>query len=382
MRYKTIFFCTIAIATLTTSTLPSYTFAQTKNKDVLFQNNTTDDNLLQPIGVSDVVQKVGSQIPILDGYAQFIMTQPALNFINSGIEKEVVNQIVTDQLQAQSHAKDWRNIVKPQVISTLEGIFSFSTKFDTYYNTLIQAIEKKKKATLTSGLHTYYAKKLHKMRKQQKNLLETLKNFKQKLIKDGENFHTDNTNLLSEIGDKQQFIQHLKDLIKEYQKNEETGVKMKRREYETTLWNCNSSFRRFTYFFRRSNRSSVFDCRIRLYWRSGRINKKKGTAILNNARKEIRDTEQDLSQADKQFSELAIGQERWATFTSELDPAIDGAQTLLNQWTVMGGKYDALVDKIDKVQPEDLTFVKPQLISGKKSWESIKEYAGYLKVSN
>lgn len=381
MRYKTIFFCTIAIATLTTSTLPSYTFAQTKNKDVLFQNNTTDDNLLQPIGVSDVVQKVGSQIPILDGYAQFIMTQPALNFINSGIEKEVVNQIVTDQLQAQSHAKDWRNIVKPQVISTLEGIFSFSTKFDTYYNTLIQAIEKKNKATLTSGLHLL-RQEVTQNEEATKNLLETLKNFKQKLIKDGENFHTDNTNLLSEIGDKQQFIQHLKDLIKEYQKNEETGVKMIKEGSTKLPFGIAIHLLGDLLIFLEDRTGVPFSIAGLGYTGEAAELIKKGTAILNNARKEIRDTEQDLSQADKQFSELAIGQERWATFTSELDTAIDGAQTLLNQWTVMGGKYDALVDKIDKVQPEDLTFVKPQLISAKKSWESIKEYAGYLKVSN
>lgn len=56
---------------------------------------------------------------------------------------------------ARAHAVTWNTQVKKQLFDTLTGIIEYNTKFENYYETLVEAINTGNGDTLKKGLQIY-----------------------------------------------------------------------------------------------------------------------------------------------------------------------------------------------------------------------------------
>lgn len=59
------------------------------------------------------------------------------------------------QKNARAHAVTWNTQVKKQLFDTLTGIIEYDTKFENYYETLVEAINTGNGDTLKKGLQIY-----------------------------------------------------------------------------------------------------------------------------------------------------------------------------------------------------------------------------------
>ncbi|WP_257209493.1 hypothetical protein [Bacillus toyonensis] len=82
-------------------------------------------------------------------------------------------------------------------------------------------------------------------------------------------------------------------------------------------------------------------------------------------------------------NKLKEANDQTKTFADTINTAIDSAETLKDQWTTMGSKYQSLMDNIDEISPSSLVFVKEDLKTAKDSWLNIKSYAdtSYSKIT-
>ena len=84
-------------------------------------------------------------------------------------------KVIQHQDTARGNAKQWLDVLKPQLISTNQNIINYNTKFQNYYDTLVAAVDAKDKATLTKGL-TRLSSSINENKAQVDQLVEDLKN--------------------------------------------------------------------------------------------------------------------------------------------------------------------------------------------------------------
>ncbi|MED2777891.1 hypothetical protein P4278_32985 [Bacillus thuringiensis] len=103
-----------------------------------------------------------------------------------------------------------------------------------------------------------------------------------------------------------------------------------------------------------------------------------GNNKLKEANSQIAKLTMQLKDTDLQVAALKIASDQTKTFADTINTAIDSAETLKDQWTIMGAKYKSLMDNIDEISPSSLAFVKEDLKTAKDSWLNIKSYADTL----
>ncbi len=104
--------------------------------------------------------------------------------------------MIQHQDTARGNAKQWLDVLKPQLISTNQNIINYNTKFQNYYDTLVAAVDAKDKATLTKGL-TRLSSSINENKAQVDQLVEDLKKFRNKMTSDTQNFKGDANQITS-----------------------------------------------------------------------------------------------------------------------------------------------------------------------------------------
>ena len=122
------------------------------------------------------MERTGSNALVMDLYALTIIKQGNVNFGNvSSVDAGFKRKVIQHQDTARGNAKQWLDVLKPQLISTNQNIINYNTKFQNYYDTLVAAVDAKDKATLTKGL-TRLSSSINENKAQVDQLVEDLKN--------------------------------------------------------------------------------------------------------------------------------------------------------------------------------------------------------------
>ena len=123
--------------------------------------------------------------------------------------------MIQHQDTARGNAKQWLDVLKPQLISTNQNIINYNTKFQNYYDTLVAAVDAKDKATLTKGL-TRLSSSINENKAQVDQLVEDLKKFRNKMTSDTQNFKGDANQITSILASQDAGIPLLQNQITTY----------------------------------------------------------------------------------------------------------------------------------------------------------------------
>ncbi len=178
--------------------------------------NDYEEYSLGPEGLKDAMERTGSNALVMDLYALTIIKQGNVNFGNvSSVDAALKGKVIQHQDTARGNAKQWLDVLKPQLISTNQNIINYNTKFQNYYDTLVAAVDAKDKATLTKGL-TRLSSSINENKAQVDQLVDDLKKFRNKMTSDTQNFKGDANQITSILASQDAGIPLLQNQITTY----------------------------------------------------------------------------------------------------------------------------------------------------------------------
>lgn len=414
--FKTIALSTLIATFATANILPAQTFAaESPTKSTPSYENVTDlteqyaEYSLGPDGIREAIQKTGSNALGMDLYALTLLKQPNVDFKEVTLIDEALKQtILSQQLLAKENAKTWLDELKPQLIQTNENIISYDIEFQNYYDALKEAAdtairagkeakeaqdlltqESKKneaqaaKDTLSEGLQeltqTIY------MNKQEVDILvNDLKDFRNKLTTDSQNFKTHSDTIASIMASenagipllKQQIETHL-GLINDYNGmiiGGSLGVALGPAAIiggSAIIWTGAGT------------KAGIALITVGVGATGGGIALVvKGTEGLNTSRAEIQRLTAEKSHSETQVLLLSAIDSQLNFLKETIDEAIISLENISNQWGTMASKYNNLAKAVQKVNPERLTFINNKLSTAKDQWAEIREYAKQLYLND
>ncbi|MES5943448.1 MULTISPECIES: non-hemolytic enterotoxin NHE subunit B [unclassified Bacillus cereus group] len=319
--------------------------------------NDYEEYSLGPEGLKDAMERTGSNALVMDLYALTIIKQGNVNFGNvSSVDAALKGKVIQHQDTARGNAKQWLDVLKPQLISTNQNIINYNTKFQNYYDTLVAAVDAKDKATLTKGL-TRLSSSINENKAQVDQLVEDLKKFRNKMTSDTQNFKGDANQITSILASQDAGIPLLQNQITTY--NEAIS------KYNAIIIG-----------------SSVATALGPIAIIGGAAAVGGGTAgivlakkELDNAQAEIQKITGQVTTAQLEVAGLTNIKTQTEYLTNTIDTAITALQNISNQWYTMGSKYNSLLQNVDSISPNDLVFIKEDLNIAKDSWKNIKDYA-------
>ncbi|KAA0741926.1 hypothetical protein DN389_28165, partial [Bacillus sp. AY3-1] len=170
--YKILAVSAFLIMTTTYAVTPVATFAIETE-----QTNTGDMSLsANEEKMKKTVQDAGLFAKAMNEYSYLLINNPDVSFEGISINgyadlpskiiqdqknarvhavtwnTKVKKQLFQDHWNARVHAVTWNTKVKKQLLDTLTGIIEYDTKFENYYETLVEAINNGNGDTLKKGI--------------------------------------------------------------------------------------------------------------------------------------------------------------------------------------------------------------------------------------
>lgn len=362
--------------------MPAHTFAAENMKSVSVHAvakayHEYEEYSLYPEGLKDAMERTGSNALVMDLYALTIIKQGNVSFGNvTTVDAPLRAKIVQHQNTARSNAKQWLDVLKPQLISTNQNIINYNTKFQNYYDTLVKAVDTKDKATLTKGL-TRLSNSITENKEQVDKLVEDLKRFRNKMTADTQNFKTDANQITSILA------------------SQDAGIPL----LQSQITTYNEAMSKYNALIIGSSVATALGP-IAIIGGTVVIATGAGTPLgvaliaggtaavgggttgivlakkeLDNAQAEIQKITGKITTAQLEVAGLTNIKMQTEYLTNTIDTAITALQNISNQWHTMGAKYHSLLQNVDSISPEELVFMKEDLSIAKDSWKNIKDYA-------
>ncbi|PEJ73706.1 HBL/NHE enterotoxin family protein [Bacillus wiedmannii] len=376
----------------TASIAPSYVFAET-SKEVNSQNQQQSnihlpDKYLGPEGLQKALQDTGSHVVVLDAYALTLLKSPSIkldkNLFTDQKDKDLVDSVENSQKTAQSHAKDWTDVLKPQLIQVNQGIVNYGTKFDNYYKTIADAASNQDKDTVKQGVQRLY-NSVEENKQAVEQLVTNLKSFRDNLITDTNNFQQNTNILLANLEGKNAILPTLQKEIDAY--NTQVGVAIGMIAGGGVLCLEGVGFGVLTGVLAISGIGLPFAV-LTGSVAAGSVGG--GVALIVTGNNKLKDANNNIAKlttqmkdTDLQATALKVASGQTKNFADTINLAIDSAQALADQWITMDAKYKSLLDNVETISPENLVFIKEDLKTAQDSWLNIKSYADtlYAKIT-
>ncbi|SFQ92851.1 non-hemolytic enterotoxin B/C [Bacillus mycoides] len=350
--YKKVILSTIITGIAASNVIPLHTFAaeQTVQNSVSQQQEDSKSYSLGPDKYKEVMEKMGASILTIDSYALTIINQQLTDLSKiSSINGDLQANMIQHQNDAQTNAIYWFDDLKPHMMKTNQNIVSYNDTFQASYNQLLAALDQKDTVTFKNELEKLYNNIL-KDSQEVDGLLEKLKTFRNKMAEDTRSFKADSDQLISILESRNAGIPLLQQQIDNY--NNTIKENYDKRGGYIAL--------------------SVFMPPV-------------GIPLIVTADKNIASAQQEIEQLKSRISgaeaELVIltdAKNKTEHMTATIDTAITALQDISNQWHTIGAKYDSLLKNVDKINPDQLAFIKIQLKIAKDSWQDLKNYADKL----
>ncbi|GGE55083.1 HBL/NHE enterotoxin family protein [Priestia taiwanensis] len=377
--YKVMAMSALVATIAVNSVLPMQTFASERTVASV-SASTTDkyaEYTLGPEGLREAMERTGSNALVMDLYALTILKQPNADFTKvSAIDETLQGKIITHQNIARGNAKQWLDVLKPQLISTNQNIINYNTKFENYYNTLVAAVDAGNKTTLAKGL-TRLSSSIAENKQEVDKLVEDLTKFRNKLTADTQNFKGHSNQITTILA------------------SQDAGIPLLQKQ----IGSYYDAINKYNSIIIGSSVATALGP-IAIVGGSVMIATGAGTPLgigliaggvgatgtgitgivlakqgMNEAEAEIKKLTGSVTDAQVQMAGLTAIKKQTEYLTNTIDTAITALQNISNQWHTMGYKYNSLIKNVEFISPEDLFFIKEDLNVAKDSWKDIKEYA-------
>ncbi|PHG66547.1 HBL/NHE enterotoxin family protein [Bacillus toyonensis] len=378
--------CTALVASLSTASfVPSYAFAA-ETKAATTQNANQPnlpDKYLGPEGLQKALEETGSHVIVLDAYALTLLKSPQIkldkNLFTDQKEKDLVDTVLNAQKTAQANATNWLDVVKPKLININQGIVNYGTKFDNYYQTIVDAVDAKDKETTKQGVERLY-NSVQENKASVDQLVTDLKKFRDKLVTDTNQFQDGTNKMMANLEGKNAILPSLKQQIDAYNSQVSASIGMIAAGGVLTV--MGTGFGILTVVLVASGVGLPFAA-VTAAAAAGAVGGGvtlivTGSNKLKEANTQMAQLTTQLKDTELQAAALKVASGQTQTFADTINTAINSAQILSDQWTMMGAKYKSLLNNIDDISPSALAFVKEDLKTAKDSWLNIKEYADTL----
>ncbi|MDA1566088.1 hemolytic enterotoxin HBL binding subunit HblA [Bacillus cereus] len=340
-----------AFLTITTTyaVIPLETFAieieQTNNENISLSANEEQ--------MKKALQDAGLFAKAMNEYSYLLINNPDVNFegITINGNADLPSKIVQDQKNARAHAVTWNTQVKKQLFDTLTGIIEYDTKFENYYETLVEAINNGNGDTLKKGI-TDLQGGIQQNQKSAKALIEELIQLKNAIGEDVRTFGSHKETLQSILknqgADVEADQKRLEDLLGQvkYQKDiESKGLDMVKIPFIPTLI---------------AGGIMIGDARGKLGWLEPELAKLRQTVDYKITLNRV----------------VGVAFHNISDMHSMLDSAITALTYMSTQWEDLDSQYSGVLGHIDKAaQKADQNkykFLTPSLNAAKNSWETLK----------
>ena len=384
--------CAALITTLATaSVVPSYTAAAettvTTGESEKLPN--LPDKYLGPAGLQKALEETGSHVIVMDAYALTMLKAPdfkfdTVNVFKTSSDKDLVNRVLNAQKTSKGHATYWLDVLKPNLINLNQGIVNYGTKFDNYYQTIVDAVDEKDKETTKLGIERLY-KSVEEHKQTIDQLVKDLQTFRNTLFTDSQSFTSSTDSMIAKLAGNDAAIAALQQEIAAYNKQVDTATKMIIGGSVTAAIGAGLDLLGVGLIA--TGVGTPLGVTIGLVGGIGFLGGiaavATGAAMLTKANNHIKDLTTQLTELQQQVVSLELTKGQTKAFAETIDLAIASAQVLADQWTTMGSKYKSLLNNIDDISPNALAFVKEDLKTAKDSWLNIKAYADtlYTKVT-
>ncbi|KFM99441.1 hemolysin BL-binding component precursor [Bacillus clarus] len=347
--YKILAVSTFLTMATTYAVTPVAAFAseieQTNNGDMSLSSNEEQ--------MKKTVQDAGLFVKSMNEYSYLLINNPDVNFEGITINgyADLPSKIVQDQKNARTHAVTWNTKVKKQLLDTLTGIIEYDTKFENYYETLVEAINNGDGDTLKKGI-TDLRGEIQQNQKSAKALIEELTNFKNAIGEDVRVFGSHKETLQSilknqgaDVETDQKRLDEILGQVNYYKKLESDGLTMVKIPFIPTLIS--------------------------------------GGIMIGTARDNLGRLEPTLSELRKTVDyKITLNRVVGVAFhnISDMHSTIDNAITALTymstQWDDLDSKYSGVLGHIEKAnQKADQNrykFLIPNLNAAKDSWKILR----------
>ncbi|EOP91865.1 non-hemolytic enterotoxin lytic component L1 [Bacillus cereus HuB4-4] len=340
-------------------------------------NNKDDGYSLGPEGLKDAIERTGSNALVMDLYALTIIKQANANFTNvTSVDNSLKEKVIKHQNDARTNAKQWLDVMKPQLISTNQDIINYDTKFQNYYDTLVKAVKDKDKETLTKGL-TRLSNSITGNKEKVDHLVEDLKKFRSKMTDDTQNFKSDANKITSILASQDAGIPLLQSQLSAY--NEAVS------KYNAIIIGSSVAVALGPVaiiggtVLLTTGGGTVLGVGLIAAGVGGIAGGTTGLILakkeLDHAQSEIKNITGQITTAQLEVAGLTNIKAQTEYLTNTIDIAITALQNISNQWYTMGAKYGALLENVNSISPEDLAFIQEDLSVAKDSWKNVKDYA-------
>ncbi|WP_346818122.1 HBL/NHE enterotoxin family protein [Bacillus paramobilis] len=363
--YKVMALSTLIATIVAGGIMPSYASAEAPAPAPIYANQDFKypSYYLGPTGLDNAMKDTKSNMLVMDLYALTILKQADINLDGlPSVGDNLKTAIKANQNLTRENATYWLNNLKSGIVTTNQNIISYDTKFQNYSRYLLQYKNDPVKLT---ALLTKLNAEISQNKDQVTKLVEDLKNFRGKLEKDTQNLK----------GNAEEIVNVLT--------GQEAGIPLFQKQIETN--------------------KALIDENNKIYIASSVATAAGAYLVLTpfapigapilgggiygvvssqqqiiKAQEEIITLTQNISMAQLQSARLTIVQSDIKNLTETIDKAIVSAENIKNSWDVMGIKYGALINSVQKVDPD---ILEADLGTAQEHWMQIRKYAENIQSS-
>lgn len=355
--YKVMALSTLIATIVGGGIMPSYASAEEPAPIYANQELKYPSYYLGPTGLDNAMKDTKSNMLVMDLYALTILKQADINLDGlSSVDNNLKTSIKANQDLTRDNARYWLNNLKSGIVTMNQNIISYDTKFQSYSQYLIKY---QKDPAKLKTLLTKLDGEISQNKKQATDLVEDLKSFRKKLEDDTKNLK----------GNAEKIVNILT--------SQDAGIPLFQQQIEAN--------------------KALIDENNKIYIGSSVATSLGVVLILSpfapigaaglgggiygvvssqqqiiKAQDEILKLTQNISMAKLQSARLTVVQGDIKNLTDTIDKAIVSAENIKNSWEVMGTKYGALINVVQKVDPD---VIEADLEVAQKHWDQIRQYA-------
>ncbi|WP_026049235.1 HBL/NHE enterotoxin family protein [Bacillus bingmayongensis] len=350
--YKKIMLSVMVLGVTTSNIVPLHPFAAEAKNQIHSLQESDKNYSLGPAGFQDVMAQTTSSVFAMDSYAKTIQNQQETDLGKiSSINGDLKENMLKHQKDAKVNASFWLDEMKPQIMRTDQNIVEFNGTFQSYYSSLIAAVDQKDRGKLKSDLEKLYNIILTNQSEVDK-LLEKLKTFRSRMAEDTKSFKDDSNQLTAVLASTNAGIPLLEQQINTY----------------------NDSIKK-------SNDMLIAGsvlCAALITCLAGGPMIAVAKKDIANAEREIENLKARISGAQAEVAILTDVKNKTINMTETIDAAITSLHNISNQWYTIGAKYNNLLQNVKAISPEEFTFIKEDLNTARDSWQDVKNYTEKL----
>lgn len=371
--FKVLTLATLATVITATTGNTIHAFAQEKTA----QEQKVENYTLGPEGLKKALAETGSHILVMDLYAKTMIKQPNVNLSNIDLGSEggeLIKTIHLNQELSRINANYWLDTAKPKIQKTARNIVNYDEQFQNYYDTLVDTVQKKDKASLKEGINDLITT-INTNSKEVTEVIKMLQDFKAKL-------YTNSTDFKNNVGGPDgkggltALLAGQQALIPQLQAEIEKLHSTQKEHFDNVLaWSIGGGLGAVILVIGAIARAVVI---VVTGGTAAGVTASKHMDSYNEISNKIGQLSTKADLASQAVISLTNAKDTLAFLYQTVDQAILSLTNIQQQWNKMGANYTDLYDNIDQMQEHKLSLIPDDLKAAKQSWNDIHKDAEFI----